>query len=323
MNRRNILKATAAAFATLSFSITPLMAEDWQPRRPINVIVPYGAGGGVDTYARSFATGLQEQLGVPIVIVNKPGSGGLVGSAEAAAARPDGQTMLLAAAGGILLGSMFKDAPVDPFDSFDTVAQIGNLVFAIAVPADSPYQTVADLVAAAKANPDGLRWAHGGRGSATHVPGQSLLDLNSLAATDVPFKGGAKIRAAIIGRQVDFGILGIQQSFGFDNELRVLGVFSADRYPLAPDVPTFDEQGIESGNIGSPVTLFAPLGTPAEAIATVSKALSSVTGADAFAEAMAPKGLTAAYADGPDADATLLAIKEGAQPVIDALKAAK
>ena len=320
MKRRQLFSLGAAAVSA-ALMAAPVFADDWKPRRPINVIVPYSAGGGVDTYARSLTEGLQEKLGVPIVIVNKPGGGGLVGATEASNARPDGQTLLLAAAGGILLGSMFKDAPIDPLDSFETVAQVGGLVFAVAVPKDSPFQSAGDLVEAAKANPGGLRWAHGGRGSATHVPGQSMLDLGGLDAVDVPFKGGAKIRAAIVGAQVDFGILGIQQSFGFENELRVLGVFAADRYPLAPDVPTFDEQGIMTGNIGSPVTVFAPKGTPAEVISTVDAALAEVTGDAGFAEAMSPKGLAPAYATGADADAALLAIKEGAQPVIDALKA--
>ncbi len=321
MKRRQLLKLGAATASFALMAVEPVLAQDWTPRRPINVIVPYSAGGGVDTYARSLSAGLQEKLGVPVVIVNKPGGGGLVGATEVANARPDGQTLLLAAAGGILLGSMFKDAPVDPLDSFDTVSQVGGLVFAVAVPKDSPFETAADLVEAAKVNPGALRWAHGGRGSATHVPGQSMLALGGLEAVDVPFKGGAKIRAAIIGAQVDFGILGIQQSFGFENELRVLGVFSADRYPLAPDVPTFDELGIETGNIGSPVTVFAPMGTPAEVIATVDAALLQVTSDPAFAEAMAPKGLAPAYATGADADAALLAIKTSAQPVMDALKA--
>jgi tripartite-type tricarboxylate transporter receptor subunit TctC len=300
---------------------TPLLAQDWQPNRPINVIVPYGAGGGVDTYARSVAVGLQDRLGVPIVIVNKPGSGGLVGAAEAAAAKPDGYTLLVATSGGLLLGSMFKDAPVDPLESFETISQIGNLVFGIAVPKDSSFQTIDDLVAAAKENPGKLRWGHAGRGAAVHVPGQAFLDRNDLTATDVPFKGGAKIRAAIIGAHVDYGILGIQQSFGFENELRMLGVFSSERYGLAPDVPTFDEQGVDTGNIGSPVTAFAPLGTPAEVIATIDAALAEIARAPAFAEAMAPKGLVPVYATGTDADTALLAIKDGAQPIIDALKA--
>lgn len=321
MKRRSLLKVGLAVFAVTATSALPVLSADWKPRRPINVIVPYSAGGGVDTYGRALAAGLQKKIGVPVVIVNKPGAGGLTGSAEGAAARPDGQTLVLNAAGGVLLGSMFKNAPVDPLESYETVSQVGQLVFAVAVPKDSPIKTAKELITAARAEPNKLRWAHSGRGSATHVPGQSLLDLNGMSAKDVPFKGGAKTRAAVIGNQVDFAILGIQQSFGFDSQLRVLGVFSQDRYPLAKDVPTFDEQGIQSGNISSPVTLFAPKGTPKDVIATLDAAVKDVTSDPAFAKTMAPKGLAPAYASGADADATLRDIKKGATPIIDALKA--
>ena len=320
MKRRQILRLGGAALAVLGLGTAPILAEDWQPRRAINVIVPYSAGGGVDTYARSLATGLQDSLDVPIVIVNKPGSGGLVGAAEAANTRPDGYTLLLTTTGGFLLGSMFKDAPVNPFDNFETVAQIGNLVFGIAVPAESPFETVHDLIDALEANPGALRWAHGGRGGAVHVPGQTFLDKNGLSATDVPFKGGAKIRAAIIGGQVDFGVLGIQQSFGFENEMRLLGIFSGVPYPLAPEIPTFDSQGIETGNIASPVSVLAPSGTPADVVATLDATIADVVNDPAFADAMAPKGLAPAYATGVEADEALLAIKIGAQPIIEALK---
>lgn len=323
MRRRALLKAGLAAIAVTAASIMPVLSADWKPKRPINVIVPYGAGGGVDTYGRALARGIQAKVGAPVVIVNKPGAGGLTGSAEAAAARPDGQTLVLNAAGGVLLGSMFKNAPVDPLTSYETISQVGQLVFAVAVPKDSAIKNGKELLQALKANPGKLRWAHGGRGSATHVPGQSLLDLNKVSATDVPFKGGAKIRAAVIGNQVDFAILGIQQSFGFDQQLRVLGVFSQDRYPLAKDVPTFDEQGIQSGNITSPVTLFAPKGTPKDVIETLDAAIKEITSDAAFAKTMATKGLAPAYATGTDADATLREIKKGATPIIDALKAGK
>lgn len=322
MKRRHILKILGGAATCAAMLVNTAFAQDWTPQRPINLIVPSSAGGGLDTYGRAVGTALQEKLGVPIVIVNKPGSGGLVGSVEVANARADGHTMLIAASGAILLGSMFKGAPIDIFDSFETVAQIGDLVFCIAVPASSPIMTATDLVNAAKANPGGLRWAHGSRGSATHVPVQSLLNLNDISATDVPFQGGAKIRAAIIGGQVDFGVMGIQQSFGFENEMRVIGVFSDARYPLRPDTPTFDEQGVETGNIGSPVTLYYPKDTPSDVVETITTAMNDITGSPEFSAALAKSGLTPKFRSGDDADTVLLQVKDKATPVIDALKQA-
>jgi tripartite-type tricarboxylate transporter receptor subunit TctC len=321
MNRREIIKLTASAVAIGTISGVPALAQDWNPRRPINVVVPFNPGGGVDTYARAVTAGLQEKFGVPFVIANKPGSGGLTGAIEASNAKPDGQTLLFTSFGSFLLGSMFKDAPVNPIDSFDTVSQAGRIVFAIAVPMDSPFQNATDMIEAARANPGGLRWAHAGRGGTTHIPGQALLDANEVTATDVPFKGGAKIRAAILGKQVDFGILGVQQSFGFEEEMQVLGVFSDDRYPLAPEIPTFVEQGLKSVNIDAPIGLTAPKGTDPTIIAALESAMADIVNAPEFAEAMAPKGLTPSYKSASDAVAGLEAMRDGAMPILEALKA--
>ena len=320
MNRRSLLKLTGATLASGVIATTSAVAADWKPRRPINLVVPFNPGGGVDTYARTVAAGLQDKFGVPFVIANKPGAGGITGAIEASNARPDGQTFLFTSFGSFLLGAMFKGAEVNPLESFDTVAQAGRIVFAVAVPKDSPLQNANDLIEAARANPGALRWGHAGRGGTTHIPGQALLDANGVTATDVPFKGGAKIRAAVLGKQVDFGIVGIQQSFGFEDELRVIGVFSDDRYSLAPDVPTFVEQGLESVNIDAPIGLTAPKGTDPEILAALEAAMSEIVNDPSFAETMAEKGLTPAYKSAADAIAGLEAMRDGAKPIIDALK---
>ena len=320
MHRRTFLSATAATASLLATDLRPAMGADWQPRRPINLIVPYAPGGGVDSYARALTNGLREQLGKPMVVVNKGGAGGMTGAAEAAAAAPDGETLMLAATGGLLLGSMFRPSPIDPLTDFTSVAQVGNLVFAVAVPVSSPYKSGADLVAAIKAAPGKMRWAHGGRGSATHVPGQSFLDMNGLVATDVPFQGGAEIRAAIVGAQVDFGVIGIQQQAGFESQMRILGVFDDKRYALMPDLPTFDEQNIPTGNIGSPVSVLAPKELPETIVTVLEAAFKRAALEQEFAEMLAPQGLVPDYLPGPQAEAKLRQIQQAAEPIFAAMK---
>lgn len=316
--RRTFLQA-ATAFGALAGSAPALRAE-WRPRRPINVILPYGAGGGTDSFARAVAAVSDTVLPVPLVVVNKPGSSGITGATEAAAARPDGGTVMITSSGSFLLTSMLRETDVTPLESFRIVAQIGNLTTSLMVPASSPFETVDDLVEAARANPGQLRWAHTGRGGFHHVAGQGFLNANGLEAVDVPFKGGSNTRAAVIGGQVDFGFIGVQQAAGFEGEIRVLGLNSAARDPIMSSVPTLAEQGHSFVDVSSPIILFAPLGVDDEVAATLEDAIRQITGMAEFAEIMAERGNTPVFLTGAEAEAKLRAMKTDAEPIIAALK---
>ncbi|MYI70325.1 MAG: tripartite tricarboxylate transporter substrate binding protein, partial [Boseongicola sp. SB0673_bin_14] len=310
--------ATGAALAATA--ALPVAAADWQPRRPINLVVPYPPGGGTSTYGRALIGPLSDRLGVPVNIVNKPGAGGVNGATEVAAARPDGQTLMVTTGGALVLPSLVKDGPVDPFDSFEIVAQVGGLQGSIVVPANSPHQTLADLIEAIKANPGGLRWAHTGRGAFLHVSGQSFLVANGLEATDVPFKGGAKVRAAVVGGQVDYAIIGVQQNRGFENEMRALALIAPERDGLQPHIPTVAEQGFEYKFVNTPITMFAPAGTPAEVIETVSALVAEIVGSEGYGEEMMTKGLLPAYLGPEDAEMRLRDLAETVRPIIEGIK---
>ncbi len=319
MKRRHIFGLAAAALAVASMSI-PALAQDWNPRRPINLVVPYPPGGGTSTYGRALIGPLSEKLGVPVNIVNKPGAGGVNGATEVAAARPDGQTLMVTTGGALVMHSIFKDIPIDPFDSFEIVAQVGGLQGSIIVPYDSPYKTLADLVGAIKANPGGLRWAHTGRGAFLHVSGQSFLVANGLEATDVPFKGGAKVRAAVVGAQVDYAIIGVQQNRGFEDKMRALALIAPERDGLQPDIPTVDEQGFNYEFVNTPITMFAPADTPAEVINTVSAYVEEIVSTDAYGDEMMVKGLLPAYLGPEAAEARLRDLGETVRPIIEGIK---
>ncbi|GFE64097.1 Bug family tripartite tricarboxylate transporter substrate binding protein [Litoreibacter roseus] len=318
MKRRELIKTGMAATA-LGLAGVPAFAE-WNPRRPIVTILPYAAGGGTDALGRAAAASAEGILPVPLIIVNKPGSSGITGATEAAAARPDGNTMMLTSSGSFLLTSMLRETDVNPFDSFEIVAQIGNLTPAVIVPAGSPFQTLQDLVDAAKANPGGLRWAHNGRGGFHQVAGQSFLNRNDLQAQDVPFKGGGPTRAAVIGEQVDFAFVGIQQAAGFENELRVLALAAPERDPIRDDVPTIPELGFDYVAVSSPIVLFAPKGTDPEIVSGMETALKEITETQQFSDLMRERGNVPAFLTGEETEARLRAMQEETQPVIDALK---
>jgi tripartite-type tricarboxylate transporter receptor subunit TctC len=319
MDRRKFLKSTASA-SVLTLTTGGAAFAQWQPRRPINIILPYNAGGGTDSFARAVAAVSDQVLPVPVVVVNRPGSSGITGATVAANARPDGTTFMITSAGSFLLTSMLRETDVNPFDSFRIVAQLGNLSTSLMVPASSPYQSVDDLVADARARPGALRWAHTGRGGFHHVAGQGFLNANGLDAVDVPFRGGSATRAAVIGGQVDFGFIGVQQSAGFENELRVLALNAPERDTMMSGVPTFAEQGYEFVDISSPILVFAPNGVDEDAIVGMQSAIERITALPEFAEIMATRGNAPVYLNGADATARLLAMKDAAEPIIASLR---
>ena len=320
MLRRSFTRALAIGCALLA-APTFVWAE-WEPRRPVNVVLPYSAGGGTDAFARAVSAAVEADglLPVPLVVNNKPGAGGITGATEAAGARPDGQTMLITSAGSFLLTSMLKDTPVSPLEDYEIVAQIGDLDPAILVPAGSPHETLEDLVNAIKESPGSLRWAHNGVGGAHNVAGQSFLNANGLEATGVPFKGGGPTRAAVIGEQVDFAVVGIQQAAGFENELRVLGLLAPERDGIAGDVPTVAEQGFDYVEVSSPIVAFAPKGTDPEIVAGMESMLERVASSDSFAAAMRERGNVPEYLPGSEARARLESLRDATAEVIEGLK---
>ena len=321
MLRRTFVHGLAAALGAVLALPGAALAE-WAPARPVNIVLPYSAGGGTDAFARAVAAAVQQEnlLPVPMVVNNKEGAGGITGAMEAARARPDGSTILITSAGSFLLTSMLKDTPVDPLDDFQVIAQIGDLDPAILVPGDSPHDTLADLVAAMREAPGSLRWAHNGVGGAHNVAGQAFLDANGLTATGVPFKGGGPTRAAVIGGQVDFAVVGIQQAAGFENELDVLGLLAPERDGIATDVPTVAEQGFDYVEISSPIVAFAPKDTDPALVADMQAVFERVAASPEFAELMRGQGNVPEYLPGDAARARLEKLQADAAGVVEGLE---
>ncbi len=324
MKRKDVMKAlvgTAVIVAVVMMAMAPVSAlAEWNPKRPINLIVPYKAGGGTDSFGRAVSASAKGILKAPVVIVNKPGSSGMTGCTAAFNARPDGSTMLMTSSGSFLLTSMPRDTEINPLDSFKIVAQVGNLTTSLMVPIDSPYKTVKDLVEAAKANPGKMRWAHTGRGGFHHVAGQGFLNQNGIKAVDVPYKGGSATRAAVMGGQVAFGMIGVQQVAGFEGKLRVLALNAPERDKVMKDAPTFKEQGFDFTDVSSPIVVFAPKGVDNDVVTGMAAALKKIAATPKFTEIMLTRGNAPAYLDAQATEARLREMKKQAVPIIDALK---
>ena len=293
-------------------------ANSW-PQRPIILVVPYKAGGGTDAYARAISAVAKDVLSVPITVVNKPGSSGMNGAKSVLNARPDGYTFMLTSGGSFLLTTLVRDGVnIDAMHSFDFVAQVGHVKTSLMVPMDSPFRTIDDLLKAAQTKK--LRWGHTGRGGFHHVAGLGFLEKNNITAQDVPFKGGGPTRVALIGNQVDFGFLGVQQSKGFEQHLRVLAVNSNTRDVVMRDIPSFGELGVAFSAVSSPTIVLAPKGTPQYIISKMEQVLAKITQLPKFAKMLAERGTGPVYKDANGAKSTLANMKQDVMPLVENLK---
>lgn len=245
------------------------------PKSPVTVIVPYAAGGGADLMSRALATKLQEQLGQPFVVSDKPGGSGGIGMAELARSKADGYTIILTSIGAATLTPNNADVGYSNKE-FAPIAQIADIPLVLAVHKDSPYQTMADLMAAGDKEPGKLTYGSAGAGLIQNVSMEGMLmDINKRGLfTHVPFNGGSEAVSALLGKQTDFVVAIATEVIPQmkSGEFRALAVSSAERYELIPDVPTFNEQGYKL-QVGTWYGFAAPAGTPEAVIAKLDGAI--------------------------------------------------
>ncbi|MBO9446728.1 tripartite tricarboxylate transporter substrate binding protein [Ruegeria sp. R14_0] len=297
---------SAVAGVALSMTASIAFAADF-PERPIDLIVGFKAGGGTDTYARALASAADAHLGgQPVVVVNKPGGGGLVGGRFVADQPPTGYTLYLASAGSMVLKNLIKPQVVSAKD-FKMVGTIGELTAGIFVPASSPIQSLDELIEAGKSADTKMRWGHTGRGNVWHVAGLGVLNPNEVAAKDVPFKGGSGVRAALASSEVDFGIMGAHLGRGFEDDVRLLAVLANDRHPAAPDAPTAKELGVDFVPVSSSMIVMAPARTSDEVVAQLSDAIVAITQDEGYVDTLSTAGLPTSSVSGPDTAVALTA----------------
>jgi tripartite-type tricarboxylate transporter receptor subunit TctC len=299
---------------------TAAQAENF-PNKPINLVVGYAPGGGTDIYARAVASLVKDRLnGQPIVVVNKPGAGGLVGAKYVADSRADGYTLHLASAGAMYFGSQLRGFPLDPNNDLVMVSQVGRLLPALVVHKDSPLKTSNDLVAQIKANPGKIRYSTPGRGSTWATAGLAFNMRNDLDSKPVPFKGGSKARAAVIGKQVDYTVIGLHLVRGFEDQIKPLGLIFPERDAYNPDVPTLKEQGVAYTEVFTPMMIFAPAKTPPERVKYLDEALKKITGDPEYDKKMRKAGLPAKYLSGKEGTDYYLRLQKEWAPLVVELK---
>jgi len=245
LTRRRLLAVCAAAWLG---GRRAARAQDW-PQRPVRIIVPFGPGGGADIIGRIVAQALQDKLGQPVVIENRPGAAGTLGNEAVARADKDGYTLGIMTAGQIIAAVMNKSLRYDTLTAFDPVSQVATAGLIIVTRPDFPADDVKQLVAAAKANPGKLSFASPGFGATQHFTGELFRQTADINILHVPFRTSPEAISAVLGKQVDVlfdtisAVLGQVQS----GQLKALAVTGKDRFPAVPDVPAAIESGVLSG----------------------------------------------------------------------------
>lgn len=271
-----------AVASTAVLGAAPAMA--W-PDRPIELVVGFAAGGGTDITARTLSAYLEKELGGSVVVINKPGASGAVALAMVARAKPDGYTLAMTNMPGLLTLPIERDTGFTAKD-FTYIANMVRDPSAFSVKTDSPYKNLQDVIAAAKAKPGVLTYASTGVGTDDHL---ALVLFKMATGTDlnhVPFNGAGPLRNALLGGHVDIGGVNLGEAMPYSGtSLRILAQANEQRSPLAPDVPTFKEQGVNLV-FASERGVVAPKNLPPEIEQKLAKALEAISKNPEFQKSM-------------------------------------
>lgn len=306
-----------AALVALAPAVAP--AQNY-PTGPIELLIPFATGGANDLVAREIAAGIEKIVGQPVVPTQKTGANGYIALQQLVTGQPDGAVVSHQSLGTIMLGSLIKKQAVDPATDIRYVGQMALITSAVAVPKDSEYQTLADLVAAIQAAPGDMKWGHTGAGGFHHVNGVSLLQSIGGDAIDVPFKGSSETVAAMMGGHIDYGFLSTSNYLGFEDELRFLAFASESRDQLLPDVPTAKEAGVEMITIGSPLVLTVHKDTPDAIVETLDAAMKTTVETEAYQAALKRLGIDPVYRSGAELQTYIADNVDAWRSVVSAIK---
>ena len=312
--RRALLAAAVLLIATAVFA-------DTYPSRPVRIIVPTPAGGPVDVMARLIANALPAQLGQNVFVENKPGAGNTIGSKLVAQADPDGYTLMVSAASGLIMSPMIiKNAGYDA-SSFDPIALIAETPQVLVINPQLPFKSVAELVAYAKANPGKLNYSTGGIGTLPHLNAELFKSVSGADIVHVPYKGGGPSLTGVVAGEVQmtFDTLATSLQLIRADKLRALAIVGPKRAPDLPDVPAMPEIGYPAVTSGAWTALLAPKGTPPEIVAKLNAAVNAALKAEPMKSALAKIG--AQPRGGTPADLAAHMARETAkwQPIVASL----
>jgi tripartite-type tricarboxylate transporter receptor subunit TctC len=295
--------ATALTFSAVGYSATNINF----PTKPVNLWVPMAAGGVTDTFCRSLAEAMKRTgFPQPVVLVNKPGAGGITGTAEFVRQKPDGYNISPASYGWMGLSIVMNNPPPYKNDDIDVVIQFCSTPITLVVKADAPWKNIKDLIDYAKANPGKVRLSHSGNGTYTHVIPVEFADRVGAKFTYIPLAGTAPTITSVLGGNSEVGSVYPSDAVPQvkSGEMRVLAIMSESRLKALPDSPTLKEQGIDMVRAcGFPISV--PKGTPPEIVKILHDSIKKAIEDQAFIKQMTDLGFDLRYYNTKDADKML------------------
>ncbi|MBV8270804.1 MAG: tripartite tricarboxylate transporter substrate binding protein [Cupriavidus sp.] len=255
------------ALVSLLLGLSMAAAHAAWPDKPVTVIVPFPAGGSTDNIARILSARFQSQIGGSFVVDNRPGAAGMIGAAAARRAPADGYTLFVSSLGPFVIGpNLVKSPGYDPLKDFDYISVAVQAPNVLAVPANSPYKTLQDVIAFEKSHPNKMTFASAGTGTSDHLTAELFWQQTSTTGLHIPYKGGAPALNDLLGNQVDATFMNINTAVPHikAGKLRALAITSSKRSPILPDVPTMEELGYKGVTVYSWQAIAAPKGLPAD-----------------------------------------------------------
>jgi len=283
-------------------TFTPSATRAEYPDRLITMIVCFPAGGGTDIAARIINVPLGDALGKPVIMENRGGAGGSIGTAAAARATADGHTLLVCSSAFVVNPSLYANVAYDPLKDFEPIMVLGASPNVFTVPASSPIKSLPELIAKAKANPGKLNWTSSGVGTTPYLAGELLKLKTETDMVHIPFAGAGPASQAAVGAQVDWytANIGSLQGLIDDGRLRAIAVTSKSRWSTLPEVPTLDELGIKDAESDTFQGVYAPAGTPKPIIDRLAKEFDTILARPDIQEKYVKIGLPVVR-EGPEA----------------------
>ncbi|WP_312564866.1 tripartite tricarboxylate transporter substrate binding protein [Diaphorobacter sp.] len=285
--------AAILGLAAIAAPTAGALAQPAYPSKPIRLIVPFPPGGGTDMIARTVAQKLADQNQWNVVVDNRPGAGGNLGVDAAAKSAPDGYTLVMGQTSNLAINpSLYAKLPYDPLKDLVPIALVSSSPIVMAAPAKSPYKTFADVVAAAKAKPDGITLGFSGNGTVAHLAGELAENAAGIQLRHVPYKGAAQAMTDLVGGQIDLYMSSVPTLLGQvrNGKLRAIVLTSTKRSAQLPDTPTLEESGYKGFEAVTWFGILAPAGTPAAIVQQLNKAINRALEQPDVAEKLRSEG---------------------------------
>jgi tripartite-type tricarboxylate transporter receptor subunit TctC len=281
----------AVIIVAMLAGLGPASAQSNFPTKPVHIFVPYAAGGGVDILARTLGDVVSRQWGQTVVVENRPGAGGVVASQALVQTPPDGYTLIVVASGHATNPFLYPKIPYDTFRDFTPISLLASSPNILLVRADSPFKSLSDVIAEAKAKPGTLSFAHAGTGTSTHLAGELLKALAKLDIEAIPYKGGAPAINDLLGGQIPLSINNGPESVGQiqAGTVRALAVTTATRAPFLPEVPSMGET-VSGYDTEVWWGLLGPGGMPRDLVEKISRDFVAALKTDAVKERLTKLG---------------------------------